>query len=279
VVSDILNVARWEWFKLRFRWMPWILLALLLIYSQISVWVSFFLFSNVLQMADARAGFTLPGSISQTLESSQGLALLLLTILAASTFGMEYGMGTLRTVLTRGTGRWQYLAGKFLMLAVAAGVVLVIIVAATAVSSLIASALTPGGLATGPSGGWIEAAAALGKTWFSLVPYLALTGLVTVLTRSAATGMVISLGYYFAELIIVAIFTGPFEWFDTVAEYLLVQNIRAWVGGASFLMGPDGGGGPGQAQAFLVLLIYLVVLGGGVFWLFQRRDVAGASGG
>jgi len=46
------------------------------------------------------------------------------------------------------------------------------------------------------------------------------------------------------------------------------------------LRGPFGFGDyPGQLQAFLVLMAYLVVLVGAAFWRFQRRDVAGASGG
>ena len=35
---------------------------------------------------------------------------------------------------------------------------------------------------------------------------------------------------------------------------------------------------PGELHAFLVLLAYIVVLGAAAFWLFQRRDVAGARG-
>jgi ABC-type transport system involved in multi-copper enzyme maturation permease subunit len=278
LISEIVNVARWEWFKLRFRWMPWILLAFLLLLSQISVWGSFFSF-RAFHLEDARAGFTLPSSISGALWNSQPFALILLAILTASTFGMEYGMGTLRMVLTRGTGRWQYLAGKFLVLATAAGGALGIVIAATAISSLIASALISGWSQIGQSGSWTEAAVILGKIWFSLVSYLALTGLVTVLTRSSATGTAISLGYFFAELIIVAIFTNLFDWFAAVAEYFLVQNILAWAEGSQSAIGIDGGTGPGQIHAFAVILVYLVALGGGAFWLFQRRDVTGASGG
>jgi ABC-2 type transport system permease protein len=279
VIGDIVNVARCEWFKLRFRWMPWILLALFLFYSQMGLWVSFLLFFNVLQFEDTRASFTLPSSISEALRSSQTLALMLLTILAASTFGMEYGMGTLRMVLTRGTGRWQYLAGKFLVLAAAAAAALGVVIVVTIISSLIASALAPVGGPTEQPGGWTEAAAALGQTWFSLVPYLAFTGLITVLTRSAATGIAICLSYYFAELIVVSIFTAPFDWFDTAAEYLLVHNIQVWASGSPLVTGIGRGSGPGQFHAFVVLLAYLVALGGGAFWLFQRRDVTGASGG
>ena len=38
-------------------------------------------------------------------------------ILAASLTGTEYGWGTVRTVLTRGAGRWQLLASKLLLVA------------------------------------------------------------------------------------------------------------------------------------------------------------------
>ena len=35
---------------------------------------------------------------------------------------------------------------------------------------------------------------------------------------------------------------------------------------------------PDAAQSFVVLLGYSVILGGAAFWLFQRRDIAGAKG-
>ena len=35
---------------------------------------------------------------------------------------------------------------------------------------------------------------------------------------------------------------------------------------------------PGSLHAFLVILAHIVVLGAAAFWLFQRRDIAGARG-
>ena len=29
MIVEVLSLVRWEWFKLRRRWMPWILLAIL----------------------------------------------------------------------------------------------------------------------------------------------------------------------------------------------------------------------------------------------------------
>ena len=341
---NIANLLRWEWFKLQRRWIPWILLALLLLFSQFRVWGSFFSYRSLertggeiplpvgagregsfgarpegriptvsvndllagdfsqlpadtspdviaglvaqaqQQAAQQQAqlqrlydGFAMPGSIPSAMTTAQAFGLILLAILTASVIGTEYGLGTLRSVLVRGTGRWPYLAVKFLTLAVTAAVALLLVFGITALSSLIATALagSPPGDWASPS--WADAGVALGKACFSFIPYLALTGFMTVLVRSSAAGMAIGLGYYFAEQIVVQLFSNFFDWFSTVADYLLVRNISAWAGGFSF--GAGGGGGPDTLHSFLVLVVYTVAFGTAAFWLFQRRDVAGASGG
>jgi len=47
-VSDwtfsILSLTRWEWFKLRRRWMPWALLAILVLFPQIGLVSSYFIY-------------------------------------------------------------------------------------------------------------------------------------------------------------------------------------------------------------------------------------------
>jgi len=221
--------------------------------------------------------FTLPGSISNAMGTAQSIGMILLTVLAASVIGSEYGLGTLRLVLARGTGRRKYLASKFVALAGLAAVGLMIVAVVTIVSSLIA-----GGLAQAPDGAvdtntWGKAGSSLVRAWASFIPSLALTGLVTVLARSTGTGMAVGLGYGFAEQIITAILLPRFQWFQTVADYLMGRNIGALAGGAGFGMG--GTASPGTLHASLVLAAYTVVLGAVAFWLFQRRDVAGASGG
>ena len=40
MIVPVLRLTRWEWFKLRKRWMPWILLGIVVIVTQISVWGS-----------------------------------------------------------------------------------------------------------------------------------------------------------------------------------------------------------------------------------------------
>ena len=46
MIANVLNLARWEWFKLRRRWMPWILLAVAVVFVQIGVWVAYAAYHN-----------------------------------------------------------------------------------------------------------------------------------------------------------------------------------------------------------------------------------------
>lgn len=339
MIANIGNLAIWEWFKLRRRWMLWILLVFALLFAQLAVWGAFFSYNGVkesggeltvpasLQQQQGRiprtvrcndllsgdaarqpadldpqvlAGltaqcrqqaaalparldrtystFTLPGSIPNALNTVQTLGLILMSILTASAIGIDYGAGTLRSVLTQGTGRWPYLTAKLLTLAVLALLGLVVAVASVAVSSTIASGLAgTAPTAVGTATTWSDAGRALLKAWVSILPYIALTAFVTVVARSSAAGMAIGLGYYFFEQLIVALLSNLFSWFQNVADFFLVRNISAWTGGA--------GGFPGSAplpdatQAIIVLAAYTLVLGGVAFWLFERRDVQGATGG
>ncbi len=41
MIAQVLRLTRWELFKVRKRWMPWILLGIMVIVTQISVWGGF----------------------------------------------------------------------------------------------------------------------------------------------------------------------------------------------------------------------------------------------
>ncbi len=339
MISDILNLVRWEWFKVRRRWMPWILLAILVLFSQLAVWGTFFFYQNqedtggqvpyttsadptggprsnvqfidckdlrdgnlpadlppdlapsLLQQCDRvaeqrdpqlgrlRAAFTLPDSVSGAFNAVGALAVILLAILTASTIGMDYGVGALRPILVRGTGRWPYLASKFVTLGLLAFGALVVVGLGAAVSSIVANAmLGPGAAPAMTQDTWGEVGLSLVKTWFSLFPYLALTGFVAILARSSAAGIAIGLAYYFMEGLAVAILSALFDWFRNVAKFMLGQNIAAFTEAFSLTGGQGGNPDITMLHAFLVLTAYMLGFGALAFWLFQRRDVTGGSG-
>ena len=345
MITHVLHLARWEWYKLRRRRMPWILLAIAVIISQIGFWGGYAFYQSgvVLQqssfsvtethngqpiditvtckdveagtmppeienlseerkskilegiaefeaesceaaIADYRQlgeGLLIPGSIGSNLGVAYTFGVILIVVLASSTFGIEYGLGTLRTTLTRGVVRWQFIVSKALLLALLAAAALLVASISVAVSSLIVAMLTPlDAMGAAGSEGWSEVAIKHGRIVYALLPYVALAMFFAVLTSSSGVGTAIVLGYYFAERIVVALLFN-FDWFERIADFVLGRAVDGWVnaeGSLSIELGSGLGESPDALHGFLVMLGYIVILGGLTLWLFQRRDIAGAKG-
>ena len=353
MITHLLLLTRWEWFKLRRRWMPWILLVILIALPQIGVVSSYFIYrgdinvtvdsgatytyttesesggqqttieltcadfedgsippqiaelppqmqdrvlsdssgfqsfcleqdSEDLIQSESRRFFTVPDSISNGLSISVGMAIILIIVLTSSSIGSEYSWGTLRTSLTRGTGRWQFLTSKMLLLIFAGSGGLIISSLSLLASSLIFTALLPSWVGEfSNTGGWSTAFIVFGKLVYVLIPYIMLAAFFSVLTSSTGVGVSLTMGYYVVEGIVVGILGSVFDWFQNVANFILGPNVAAWMtenGTEVFTFGPQGENAPGTLHSFLVLLGYILILGAVSLWLFQRRDVAGAKG-
>ena len=133
-----------------------------------------------------REFFVLPGGLANSLGVAQYIGVLLVMILGASTVGAEYGWGTLRTALTRGTGRWQFLAAKALSLVLLSVAGLLVVSLTVVVGSLIAAAFTlgDGGGLIG-AGQWSTVVVMFGKAVYGLVPYVVLALFLTVCGSNA----------------------------------------------------------------------------------------------
>lgn len=227
---------------------------------------------------DIRQAMFLPNSLMFALVSALAFfGVILVMILAASVPGTEYGWGTLRTVLVRGVGRWQLLASKTLVIALASVGLSALVLAIVGVASVIAT-LTLEGEIVG-AGEWSELAIAFGKLIYVYLPYVALAVLMSVLTSSSGMGIAISVGYYVIEQIVVGILAN-FEWFEGISTFVLGRAASGWMDSGDFSFGAGGiGAVPDPLPAAMVMLAYTVILGGLAFVLFQRKDVAGAKGG
>ena len=241
--------------------------------------------ANVQARETIREGFALPSAIPNTISGIFDIAAFLILILTASALGTEYGWGTLRTALTRGTGRWPLLSSKLVLIVLLAAAGFLVVGATTALSSILAAVIPPaesGGLMD--SGEWGDAAATFAKAVYGLAPYVALAAFLTVLTQSSAAGMSIGMGYFVVELIFVPLLSN-FEWFEGISEVLLGTNVDKWMQVSLVEVEISGSGAPSEQmtsdtmQAFLILLAYTVALAAAAFLVFQRRDITGAKGG
>ena len=225
----------------------------------------------------------LPNSILLGFTVLQGTLFILVSIMAAAALGGEYGWGTLRTVLTKGTGRWQFLTAKIvaLMLTTLAG--LVIAAATVALSSVLIGLFGLEGESLQGSAAWLDVPIKMGTLLFSFLPYVMLALLATALTSSTALGIIAFVVYYLVETTLIPIFNN-FDWFQRVSEYLLSTNVstvlQSSYGEVSVsISGGAEGPQPDLLHAVLVLGAYTLVFGAATFWLFQRRDITGAKGG
>ena len=225
----------------------------------------------------------LPNSILLGFTLLQGILFILVSILGAAALGSEYGWGTLRTVLTKGTGRWQFLTAKIVALMFTALVGLLIASAAVALSSVVIGVFGLESEALQGTVEWLEVPLKIGALLYSFLPYVMLALLATAVTSSTAAGITTFVVYYLIEATIFPALNN-FEWFRRASEYLLSPNatalLEASYGEVSITIGENGDAAqPDVLHALLVLGAYTLVFGALTFLLFQRRDITGAKGG
>ena len=277
MIAHVLRLSIGEWHKLRRRWIPWILLGLVVFLTQVLVWGGYAAYHLVDEVSEeGLSDFTLPSIITFDPISLHFL-LIPIMILAASVVGVEYGLGTLRTTLTRGVGRWQLLGAKLIMLMVAGIAGFIVLSAFLAIAGgviagiavIIPPAEGEALIGTEPQA-WLDAAIGAGKVVYALAPYVALAVFLAVVTQSTAQGISISMGYYLLELIAAPLLGGIADWLENVLDVaLLGSNVGEWMNTANTT---------DTLRAFFVMLAYTVVFVAAALWIFQRRDVAGAKG-
>jgi ABC-type transport system involved in multi-copper enzyme maturation permease subunit len=352
VIAHLLLLIQGEWFKLRRRWLPWVLLTVAVLVSQAFLWGFYVVYhvtdgegtntfipdyqytseavSIEVTCADLLGGhveeriqplaeeerlivkgevaewsrecsdyvsedekffaFVMPTSIlgNIVLMYMTGLPFLLIMILSASMLGSEYGWGTLRTVLSRGMGRWQFLSAKLVLCVLVGAGWLFVIVLLNIVSSIIAGIIPPDegvSLIVLPEGDtwrsvlW-EGSKFFGKAVYATVPYIGLGAFFVVLTQSTAQGISLSIVAYIAEAMVVPPLLAISERLEGIREGLLSSNVSEWMsfGETEATVALKGTVQPDTTQAFFVILAYSVVMVVMSLWLFQRRDISGARG-
>lgn len=285
----MLPLLRSELFRLSRRAMPRILLGVLIL-----IVVALYTLLWVVVRTDASDGGGSDREIAELADSlrlgevrNTGLSFvyqfgaLMVVILTASTVGSEFGSGTIRTILPRASGRLPFLLAKLAaMVLFTALAVLIGYVAGLGASAVVTSLEDLNG-GFGPNV-VLQTLAALGRTVFVMLPYLALAFAVAVWTRSTAAGIGVGLAVLFLEGLITGLIGLAGGAFDRIGEFLLAENVSAVLeanaGGLDRLAGPPSGL-PGAWRAAAVLAVYTAVFLGLAFWRFARRDLTAGTGG
>ena len=302
-----------EFFKLRKRWLPYALLLVLLAIMVSQVIVGYFVYQSSLDQfpynqtdnaRDIEPAITtvtivrgtetiisvpspgkppmdspwkdrlvLPTAMEGVFNTTQGLGLFLVVVLAASVVGTEYRWGTLRQTLTKGASRPKVLGAKLTAVAIAALIGIIIAVVVGFIVSIITTMLVDGGvnwefLSTGYIGSLF---ASLGRTIVAIVLFLLLAALFATLFRSSVAGMAIAFVFIFAESIMVGMLSGSTGWLAELTHYTIGFNVQELAALSSPTTMPEATQPWWQSAG--ILFTYGLVFLGGIFFIFRRQDL------
>lgn len=299
-----------EFFKLRKRWMPYVLLMVMLVFILLPIALNYINYNDtVAQHPDIDPGeiyeqyqdspgnttitvvpggpdpidmektmvstrlagwmrsLVLPDAMSGIFNSLSGLGMFLVILFSASVAGTEYGWGTIRQVIARGTSRPAYLTSKLttIALAIILGVVTVLVVGL--VVTIITSMLITGSIE------WAGFAryffSSLVHTLLVVAVYLSMAAAFAVILRSAMAGMAVAAAWFIGETIIVALLSMSATWLAEISEYLISYNANQVLVLNNFSSAGDGE--PWKAVG--ILLAYIAVFISATYYFLRRQDL------
>lgn len=293
-LTETWRLTRWQLFLARRRLISKILLILLVVlYLVVVAFVAllFFASSDSSGPGDLFANavrnlISFPTSLSLVTVYTRIVGVILLCVLVGALTGSEYGFGTLRLILPRGTSREQLLVAQI-------SAVAILSLATAGFMFLVASLV---GLILGPITGatiifpslasWTE----IVKFWlalsFQLFGYALIAYFAGTLGRSTLAGVAMSLGYVFLEVFVSGVITtiatitsvtnpASGERIGHIPDWFLGTNTSAitTIVGQYPLTLDLGSTSLSLVRALSVALLYCVLLIGGSYLLLTRRDV------
>jgi ABC-2 type transport system permease protein len=280
----VLRLLHSEWFRLRHRAMPWLLLGIFLAVVLLIYLLMWFVLGSSsttttgeLSTTQLRDTLRIGAVDDSGLQRVEQFGLLFTVILVASIIATEFSWGTIRTILPRSTGRAAFLTAK-LIVAVAFAVVL--IVGGFAVSLAASAGITRAEGLDSSLGDdfWLSSLAGMGRVLFVMLPFVAMAAMVSLWTRSSAAGIGVTLGVMFLEPVIMSVVSAAGGVLAHLPELFFMKNVNA-VLDFSQAGGREGGifgertNLPNAWQAASVLLAYTAAFGGLTYWRFLKHDI------
>jgi ABC-type transport system involved in multi-copper enzyme maturation permease subunit len=214
------------------------------------------------------------------LTGGAGLGGLMLVVLAGAMAAQEYSWRTTHLWLSRGLPRSSFLLAKYATLIVAALlVVLTAVLVAAPLTAWFTRQLT-GSLSLADLN-WAEMGLSILRTAYTILPYVGLTFLVAIVTRSTAAAIAAGLAYALVleNILVQLLGLAGGIWADiaryapgSLAAALMQTNLRL----VEIDLGTGVNAGlPGPWAAAAGLTLYTVAFLGLSLWAFRRQNLTG----
>lgn len=272
-----------ELFKIRRQVGTWVGLIVLIALTFVPYLIALSL-SGVTDNLNQAPGSFLGEWLGENLLLLRVVSGFILIILTARAIGQEYNLGTIRVILARGVGRAQLLTAKLTAVALWAVLLLVINLILNFLLTLILIQIKAGSLnAFGDisSSVWHDLGLEVGTIALSMGATILMAAAISVLGRSLAFGMSISMIWFPIDNILVGILllvtrlTNNDFW-SNITGYFLGPNLNEmghaitgqdWSIGSAPLTSVDG------THTVMVTIVYAAIFALVAFWLTWKRDV------
>ncbi len=195
------SMFRGELFKVSRRWATWIMLVLLIGIICLPYLVRFTLptIKDTIQRSPTAFFYS---DMSSNLAVLRIFAGFILIVWTAQVIGLEYQLGTIRVLLSRGAGRLQLLSAKLLALAVLAlllfvgGVLLNVLLTVGFVGVIMGNLNS---LNTLPADFWVDTRVYMLTVLISMGVTILMTAAASVIGRSLTIGLSVALSWFAAD--------------------------------------------------------------------------------
>ena len=286
--ASLAALLRMEHMKLRARPMTKILLAIATLGTVLFMSLAYVAVrassydSDAARQADIRE-LLMPNALNDGMQIISLLAGILITVLAASIAGSEFGWGTIRTLVGTGQSRTNIVLAKIIAVVQYSIAFTLAGVAAIIVTSYGVALIGGHDI----SSDWMtmtfvnDFAQAFGRLTFLVFLSGAMAFSIALLTRSLAAGIAIGIGWGVVESIVVALLGTINTTGDKIAQALTTPNVNAIMDRIRFTASDanevGASGGVNELQAFGVLTLYIVVPLVIATIVFRRRDITSGA--
>ena len=270
----MIGLLRADFRKLLHRWMPRILLLIL-------VAIVALVFFGISSRARFRSDLMPPDGLVVALSLGASFAAFIWPVLAGSWAGGEYGWGTVRMALTRQPSRVQFSLSGLIVIVLTVGFGLLLVMLTGAVAGTIVAGATHASAAAAPAGssaGQVVIKLFL-AAWYTSAFYAVLAYVCGVVFRSAPAGIGVGIGFAVAQGAVSAIFSALGDPWQSIAQHFpdaYTTALTTRLANELIIRGPLARVSPTAASiptSILGIAIYLAVLLAVMLTAVQRRDV------
>jgi ABC-type transport system involved in multi-copper enzyme maturation permease subunit len=291
-----------ELMKSRTRWLPYVLLVVMLLGAGLQIWVFGYTAwwyvhdsTDPVDQADLVFiidTFTLPQALPGIVDAGQFWGSVIIGLFIASAVATEYNWGTVRQAIARGQSRNQWLTFKLLGLALFCAILLLIVLAWAVFSMLFTSALAGLDITLDPPGSEsvspFETVLIVLRAAAGIVPYALVAFALAVIGRSTALGAAGIILFVIIESTVIPIFGAlPDPWpafrYGTIGHHAAALLAANRIDGVEYTTlalreTPDPSDLPNAWVSLLALAAWCAGLLAATYYVFARRDLRLGTG-